>query len=130
MNKTNFIAIAGILLFFTGCVSKSQDSILGSWESPTDEGGYLEFKENGILTSHMKFEPDLAGMKLPEGKNEFKFQDMEIPGTWKIFNESDIELTFKFSNETITVTNTIVQILDDILVMNINGTNSTYSRIQ
>ena len=130
MNKADLLLIFGILLIFTGCATKTHDSISGTWQPPSGKGDLLELIEDGTLISHMEFKPDLSKFEIPTDKAIIEYQDLEISGTWKFINNSDIVLTLEFSNETITVTNSIVQITDEMMVMNINGTNSIYTRVQ
>ena len=129
MNKANFLLISGILLIFTGCATNSHNSILGSWKSSSDEGGHLEFQEHGILISHMEPKPDLSKFNISSNAIIIS-EGLEVPSTWEFINNSDIVLTFEFSNETLTVTNSIIQISDDKMVMSSTGKKSTYSRIK
>ncbi|QBG47690.1 hypothetical protein EGM51_09905 [Verrucomicrobia bacterium S94] len=138
--RKKYIPIAlGILFSVSSCAHKTQNSILGNWQSPTDNGGSLEFIENGKLVSHMefttnimqeKFQPHLSEEDIKAIRPEMVSSDVEIPGSWKMINSSNIILNFEFSNETITVTNSIVQITDNQMIMSINGKNTVYTKVK
>ncbi|MDF7801940.1 hypothetical protein P4C99_20860 [Pontiellaceae bacterium B1224] len=104
------------------------EGLIGRWKCPSDEGGYLEFLEEGKLISHMKFRPNSED-KTKADKIETDYPDIEISGSWKYTNLS-VVLTFDLEDETIAETNLIVQIIDNSMIMKINGTNTTYTRIE
>jgi len=104
------------------------EGLIGRWKLPTVEGGYFEFLEDGKLISHMKFQPNSEDEE-EIVKTGTGHPDIEISGSWKYTNLSVI-LTFELEDETIAETNLIVQIIDNSMIMKINGTNTTYTRIE
>ena len=128
------------LSLLTGCESNPNASLIGRWQGPRENGSYIEIIEDGSLISHV----DLSSCtwesregnaifncesNIPIVLNEPTNLYVDVKGRWEIINKSELIFTLEF-DEIISDTNSIIRVSENEMVLDINGTNTTYTRVE
>ena len=117
------------IFLMAGCVKNPHESITGRWQVPSGNGSYIEIMKGGALISHIVMDQSIEKIYKTSILQSSTNLYFEANGHWEIIDNSQLVFTLEF-DDIISDTNSIIRISKDMMVLDINGKNTTYIRAQ